>query len=219
MYMWKRGRRSAAVDTMSLARDERTDLAELLASLSPEQWHAPTLCERWLVRDVVAHVYSYEDIGLGRVFARMLASGLNTDRTNAAAMTAHVEKSNEELLARARACIQPRGLTAMMGGRIALTDGMIHHQDIRRPLGLPREIQLERLIAALDTAKTAPTLQSAKRIRGLTLTATDLDWTTGTGPLVQGPGEALLMAIAGRPDALDELSGPGQPTLATHIRA
>ena len=56
-----------------------------------------------------------------------------------------------------------------------------------------------------------------KRIRGLTLAATDLDWTTGDGLTVQGPGEALLMAMAGRPAALPELSGPGTPTLAERI--
>ena len=29
--------------------------------------------------------------------------------------------------------------------------------------------------------------------------------------------EALLMAIAGRPGAVDELTGPGQPTLAARM--
>ncbi len=37
------------------------------------------------------------------------------------------------------------------------------------------------------------------------------------GPRVEGPAEALLMAIAGRPVALDELTGPGQPTLAERM--
>jgi Mycothiol maleylpyruvate isomerase N-terminal domain len=42
--------------TMSLARDERRDLTDFLATLTPEQWDAPTLCTRWRVRDVVAHI-------------------------------------------------------------------------------------------------------------------------------------------------------------------
>jgi hypothetical protein len=54
-------------------------------------------------------------------------------------------------------------------------------------------------------------------MRGLTLTATDLGWSSGRGPVVEGPGEALLMAVAGRRDAVGELSGPGQPTLAARI--
>ena len=47
----------APVDVRRLARDERADLAAFLATLSPRQWQAPTLCARWRVHDVVAHVH------------------------------------------------------------------------------------------------------------------------------------------------------------------
>jgi uncharacterized protein (TIGR03083 family) len=203
--------------TMDLARDERRDLAEFLATLTPEQWAASTLCTRWCVRDVVAHVYSYEELGLARVAVRMALSRFNTDRANAIGVTDLAAAGNAELLAYARDHIQPRGLTALMGGKIALTDGMIHQQDIRRPLERPRDIPAARLVAALDTARSAPTLAAAKRIRGLTLTATDLDWTTGDGPAVEGPGEALLMVIAGRAGITPELAGPGVTILAERI--
>lgn len=201
---------------MDLARDERRDFAEFLATLTPAQWETPTLCTRWTVRDVVAHVYSYEDLSLARVAVRMVRTRFDNDRVNAIGVAALGALSTAELLAHAHRHIQPRGLTALMGGRIALTDGMIHQQDIRRPLGLPRSIPAARLVAALNVARTAPTLSAAQRIRGLTLTATDLDWTTGTGPVVAGPAEALLMAIAGR-DVTTELSGPGTPTLTNRI--
>ena len=115
--------------------------------------------------------------------------------------------------------LQPRGLTAKFGGRIALTDGLIHHQDIRRPLGLPRDVPDDRMLVALPFACTARPIRAAQRIAGLTLTAADLDWTTGNGPVVEGPAEPLLMAIAGRRAAVDELSGPGRPILAGRIRA
>jgi uncharacterized protein (TIGR03083 family) len=46
-----------------LARDERADSAALLATLPPPQWLAPTLCARWRVRDVAAHVISYDRLG------------------------------------------------------------------------------------------------------------------------------------------------------------
>ena len=52
------------------------------------------------------------------------------------------------------------------------------------------------------------------RTRGLRLVATDIDWSHGGGPEVRGPGEALLMAMAGRGDALKDLSGPGKDELA-----
>jgi len=115
--------------------------------------------------------------------------------------------------------LRPRGLTAAFGGRIALTDALIHHQDIRRPLGLTRAIPAERLLTALDFAKTARPIGAAKRIRGLTLIATDHDWRHGTGPEVHGPAESLIMAMAGRHSVVGELDGPGVPTLATRMPA
>ncbi len=49
------------------------------------------------------------------------------------------------------------------------------------------------------------------------LVATDLDWSYGRGPEVHGTGEALLMAMAGRADALRDLDGPGGPKLAARL--
>jgi uncharacterized protein (TIGR03083 family) len=199
---------------MALARDERTDFAELLAGLTPEQWDAPTLCVGWRVREVVAHVYSYEDLGWLGLAARMARTGFSVDRANAAGVADHAAKDPRELTDLARSHVRPTGLTSMLGGRIALTDGMIHQQDIRRPLGLPRSIPGERLVAALDTARIAPTIDGAKRVQGLRLVATDLDWSRGRGGEVRGTGEALLLAIAGRRGIAEELEGPGVRTLA-----
>ena len=58
-----------------------------------------------------------------------------------------------------------------------------------------------------------------KRIRGLELRATDTDWSTGDGPVVEGPLQSLVLAMAGRGDALDELSGDGLDELRTRIGA
>ena len=62
-----------------------------------------------------------------------------------------------------------------------------------------------------------PRLGAGRRIRGLRLQATDVDWAHGRGPEVTGPGEALLMAMSGRPAALADLSGPGLGTLAERL--
>lgn len=104
-----------------------------------------------------------------------------------------------------------------MGGAIALTDGLIHQQDIRRPLGLPRTIPAERLVPALRTALFGPTLLGVIRVRDVRLVAADIDWTFGRGPEVRGTGEAILMAVAGRPDAVADLAGPGQARLIARV--
>ncbi|MBW0088972.1 maleylpyruvate isomerase family mycothiol-dependent enzyme [Pseudonocardia sp. KRD-184] len=202
---------------MRLAREERADLADLLASLTPAQWDAPSLCAGWRVRDVVAHMFSYEELSPVGLVMRFVRGGILPGRVNGAGVAAYAGHSPADLLALVRDHQQPRGLTAGFGGRIALTDGVIHHQDVRRPLGLPREIPADRLRVALDFARTAPTIGAAKRVRGLTLAATDLDWSAGTGPVVEGPAESLLMAIAGRRGAARELTGPGRPVLAARL--
>lgn len=208
-----------AVDAMSLARDERADLADLLTTLTPAQWNAPSLCAGWRVRDVVAHMFSYEELGIGGLIGRFIKGGVLPNRVNALGVAGFAEYRTDDLVALVRDHLQPCGLTARFGGRIALTDGLIHHQDIRRPLDLPREIPADRMRCALQFARNAPTIGARTRLRGLTLIATDLGWTAGHGPAVEGPAEAILMAIAGRRGAVQELSGPGQPALADRIGA
>ena len=58
-----------------------------------------------------------------------------------------------------------------------------------------------------------------KRIAGLRLRATDIDWTHGTAgdPEVTGPAEALIMAMGGRPTVVAELTGEGVATLSSRI--
>ncbi|MHA6784305.1 maleylpyruvate isomerase family mycothiol-dependent enzyme [Pseudonocardia saturnea] len=202
---------------MSLARDERADLADLLTTLTAQQWEAPSLCSAWRVRDVVAHMISYEELGVGGLIGRFLRGGVLPDRVNAVGVAAYADRSPQELIGLVRGHLQPCGLTAGFGGRIALT-GMIHHQDIRRPLRLPRDIPADRLLPALQFALTAPTIGAFWRVRGLRLVASDLDWSAGKGPAMEGPAESLLMAMAGRRGVAGELSGPGQATLADHIQ-
>jgi hypothetical protein len=54
---------------------------------------------------------------------------------------------------------------------------------------------------------------SKRRIAGLTVKATDLDWSTGSGPAVTGPALSPLLAMTGRSAALADLSGEGVATL------
>jgi uncharacterized protein (TIGR03083 family) len=202
---------------MSMARAEREDLRALLADLTPEQWAAPSLCEGWSVRDVVAHVLSYDELGPRELAQRFSRGRFTVDRTNAVGLREYGTRTPAELIALLDDHLTPTGLTAVLGGAIALTDGMIHQQDIRRPLGRPRHIPAGRLVPALRTALFSPTLLGVVRVRGVRLVATDLDWAFGRGPEVSGTGEALLMAVAGRRGVVEELSGPGRERLARRL--
>jgi uncharacterized protein (TIGR03083 family) len=202
---------------MEMARQERADLAEFLATLTPAQWEQPSLCAGWRVRDVVAHMISYEELGPWGLVRRFAQGKLLY--ANEAGVRDFAALSPEQLLRFLNDHLVPRGLTAGFGGMIALVDGTIHHQDIRRPLGIPRRIPPDRLIRVLEATLPNPRLGAWHRTRGLRLRATDIDWSHGTGREVTGPAEALLLAITGRPTVLPELTGPGRPLLAARIGA
>ena len=206
------------VDRTALATAERKDLADFLETLEPEHWERPSLCSEWTVREVVAHLISYEEIGLGEFAGRFLRAGFRFGRMNARRLEEFGARAPAELVAYVRAHARPAGPTAMADARIGLTDGLIHHQDIRRALGRPREVPAERLAPVLDFALMAPPLPARRNVRGLRLVATDLAWSHGRGEEVAGPGEALLMAVCGRAVALPELAGPGLATLERRVR-
>lgn len=200
-----------------LAAEEREEFAALLDSLSAEHWDEPSLCEGWRVRDVAAHVISYDQLSVRDLLGRAARGRFGIARINALGVEEYTRRTPAELVSLLREYRRPRGLTSAFGGRIALVDGMIHQQDIRRPLGMPRDIPARRLRPALSFAMVAPPVGALPRIRGLRLVATDLDWTWGRGPEVRGTGEALLLAAAGRRGAAGELAGPGQPILARRV--
>lgn len=197
-----------------MAREERADFAAFLATLAAEQWLAPTLCSQWRVRDVVAHVISYDNLPTRSLLPLVARGRFRVSGVNAAALARYGTRSPQQLLALLTDQLQPRGLPAALGGRVGLAETLIHHQDIRRALGQPRHISAERLLPALRVALIAPDIAGPWHIRGIRLVATDLCFSAGVGPRVEGPAEALLMAIAGRRGVVGELSGPGQRKLA-----
>jgi uncharacterized protein (TIGR03083 family) len=204
------------VDVKAETAQERAELADLLDTLTPKQWEAQSLCARWRVRDVVAHMVSYEGVARSVLLRRLVEARVPT-RLNEVGVAELADRAPGELVELLRTHLWPTGATAALGGKVGLVDGLIHHQDIRRPLGLPRTVPPERLRVALPFAVTAPPLRGFWHARGVRLVATDVDWTWGRGREVRGTGEALLMVLAGRRGVADELDGPGQPVIARRL--
>jgi uncharacterized protein (TIGR03083 family) len=201
------------MDVMELARAEQADLAALLATLTPRQWDAPSLCEGWRVRDVVAHLVSYDGVRGREIGRRLVRSGLSPDGANTSGVAEFNTRPPEELAELLKGADGTRGLPARLAGWVVLTDTLVHHQDIRRPLGLPRKIPPERLRAALRFATFAPPLRGFWHVRGVRVVATDVEWSFGRGPEARGPGEAVLMTLAARRGAARDLHGPGAAAL------
>ena len=200
-----------------LAREERADLAAFLATLPPQRWQAPTLCAGWRVRDVVAHVISYDELGARELAAIAVRCLLRLSLVNAVTLARYDSCAPEQLLELLAGHLQPRGRAcgARRPGRAGRgTDPPSGHPALARPAA-PCAAGTAATRAA--PALIAPDIGGLWHIRGVRLVATDLRFAAGAGAEVRGPAEALLMAIAGLPGVTGELSGPGQRKLADCI--
>lgn len=197
----------------SLAHAERAALADDLADLDGTQWAQPSLCGRWVVQDVVAHLTAAASVGTVRWVASMLAARFDPAVHNDRRLAEHRGATPAETLDRFRQVLT--STTAASGHTAAwLGEVVVHAQDIRRPLGLPRTPSVEAVTeVARFFALRDFTVAGRTAVDGLRLEATDGPFSTGDGPEVNGTTLALTMAMAGRTAYCDDLTGAGVPTL------
>jgi uncharacterized protein (TIGR03083 family) len=206
------------VNLREQVRAERSDLLGLLEELSSGEFETPSLCEGWTVRDVAAHAVSYDRISPLLYVPLFIVSGFSIDRTNRLLVRWWRRRGTDRIVEALRRSPTPRGMMSLLGRRVALLDAFVHQQDIRRPLSRPREIPPERLATIGELLRHHRIgAGGLKRAKGLHFEADDIDWSAGAGPTVHGPAEALLMALAGRPAALAQITGPGKDLLATRF--
>jgi len=197
------------VQGMSLARTERTQLADLLVELGPEQ---PTLCEGWDTGDLLAHLLIRERRPDAVPGAFLSFAKPWTDKVAAG----YLEQPWPELVELYRA-----GPPAWNPTRIPKVDAMtnsaemfIHHEDARRgqPDWQPRELDPQ------DTAALTAMVDSAVVKVAVRKVGVGLDAELPDGSRIQlrdgeplavvagAPGEILLWS-SGRSACRIELSG------------
>lgn len=205
-------------DIWAAIHTERAALADDLADLTDDQWAAPSLCGEWTVEEVLAHLTAAADTGRFRWIRSVVAARFDFDLHNRRRMAEYRGATPAETLERFRNAIT--ATTAASGHTPAwLGEVVVHGQDIRHPLGLPRTPAIEavtevaRFFAERDFA-----VNSRTAVRGLRLEAIDGPFESGSGPLVRGTTLALVMAMAGRVVYCDELVGAGVATLRSRLR-
>ncbi len=198
---------------------ENADFSAYLHTLAPEDWNRPSLCTGWRVRDVVGHILYGNEMRLSTLPVRLARFGFSSDRSGHHYSIRRAEgRCPDELLDAFDRRDPWAGTCRVFPPRLTLLDRLVHHQDIRRPLGHPRQVRAERLLAVLPaTPKLGSVFGARRRARGLSFRATDVDFSWGDGPEVTGPGEALLLALLGRRHALTELGGEGLPAFAGRL--
>jgi uncharacterized protein (TIGR03083 family) len=205
----------SSAEVWAMVHQERAALARDLAPLDEAQWAAPSLCDEWTVRDVVAHMTATASLTPPGFFAQLLTSGFSFAKVSAKGIASHRGASPAETLARFEAVADstshPPGPTDSWLG-----ETVVHADDVRRALGITHEYPSAASTRVADFYKGSNLILGAKRrIAGLRLQATDTDWSHGTGPEVSGPIQSLVMAMTGRKGALADLSGEGVATLAS----
>lgn len=188
---------------------ERKAITADCEGLSPEQWATPSLCQGWSVHDVLAHQLATAKMTPPAFVGKLAGSGFRFSTMVEKDIARETAGGPTATLAAFKAAC--RRTSSPPGPKQSwLGEAIIHSEDMRRPLGLTRDYPMDALLTCLDFFKGSNAIIGAKRrVAGLTLSATDASWTTGSGPLVTGPALALLMAMTGRKAHLDQLAGDG----------
>jgi uncharacterized protein (TIGR03083 family) len=198
-----------ANDIWPVVHAERRALAADLAELTEEQWRTPSLCSSWTVHEVLAHMVSTATLTPPAFFAGLIGSGFSFDRFTSRRIAAQSAGGPAATLGAFRSVetstsAPPGPTTSWLG------EALVHAEDIRRPLGIQHDYPVDAVRRVTEFYAGSNLLIGGKRrVEGVTLQATDADWSHGSGPLVSGPVLALMLATTGRKAALDELSGPG----------
>lgn len=203
----------AKADIWPVILSERKALATDLASLPPKRWSSPSLCGDWTVQDVLAHMTGTAKISGASFFPKLIGAGFSFDRLQAKDIQREKGNSPADTLTGFEEIETSRKHPPGPGDTM-LGETLIHAEDIRRSLGIDHHYPTDAVVQVADFYKGSNLIIGTKRrIAGLSLRATDTDWSHGTGPEVAGPMLFLLMAMSGRKSALDHLTGDGVATL------
>jgi uncharacterized protein (TIGR03083 family) len=173
-------------------------LADLLASAPAETWDAPSLCEKWQVRHVVAHVTMPARLTPEQFEAEMAAAGGDFTVLSDAVAARDASLSVDDHLAQLRSPLlhawQPPG----GGAAGALSHAVIHSLDVTIALDRPPVAPVEAMVAILDQLTAANGTLFGLDLTGVRLTAADTDWSWGGGKEVRADSGALVALLSGR---------------------
>ncbi len=206
-------------ELVSMIAGERRRVADLIDSLDAAQLATPSLCGAWTVQQVAAHLIAPFAAPRRWLLPVLLRHGFRIHKANADLAARIARRPAADIARVLRDNADTRFRPPIVGFFGQLTDLQIHGQDIRRPLGLPADLRPEPMRASLGFLIGGRAVGFVPKglPAGLRFEATDLGWAAGAGPVVQGPGEAVLLALTGRPAALPDLSGDGLPILTRRL--
>ncbi len=195
---------------MDLIAPGRRTLADALDRLTPDQWRGTTMCAGWTPGHVLAHLTMPFRISEQAFMAGLQECGGDFTTFSDRIADRDSKLPQAELVAvlrdNAGTPWSPPG-----GGLVgALSHDVIHGLDITWPLSVEYPIADRALTTVLDSIISPGTeTHFGVPLPGIKLTATDLDWTRGSGAPLAGRGRDLIMLLANRCVSPALFEGPG----------
>lgn len=188
-------------DTARTIAAEYEALADLLESAGPAVWDAPSLCEGWRTREVMAHMTMPARYDGPAFMAELEANGGDFNRLSDTVAARDGALPMADLLADLRSPVlhawQPPG----GGAQGALVHCVIHSLDIVEAVPLDRRLPAACILAVLGLV-TGPAAGTSNQfgvdLSEVELRADDLEWTSGTGAVVTGSAQLLALLACGR---------------------
>jgi uncharacterized protein (TIGR03083 family) len=172
-------------------------LADLLATAPAQTWDAPSLCESWQIRHVVAHVSMPARFTPEQFGAEMASAGGDFDLLSNTVASRDAAAPVSEHLAQLRSPVlhswQPPG----GGAPGAVNHAVIHSLDITVALDRPTVAPPEAVRAVLDQL-TANGAWFGVDVTGTRMEAVDTDWSWGTGDVIRADAGHLVALLSGR---------------------
>ncbi len=209
-----------AEDAWTLLARERRAFADLLDTLTPDQWEQPSLCAQWTVREVVTHMMVGPTGSLGGFLTAMVRARGRFEVANQVMVDRRSGRPTAEIADDLRTDADHRFTPPTMDWHAPLADFSLHRLDVIVPLGLPDDRPLDawpEVLAHLFGPKAQMGFMDPG-VPALSYSATDVDFVHGSGPAATGPAAVLALALTRRPHRLDELSGAGADALRTWAR-
>jgi len=171
-------------------------LADLLDGASADTWDAPSLCEKWLVRHVVAHVTMPTRLTPALFGAEMAAAGgdftVLSDTVALRDGALPVEELLDQLRSPGLHAWEPPG----GGAAGALSHAVIHSLDVTVALDRPAVAPPEAVQALLDQLTSGSWF--GVDLDDVRLEATDTGWAWGSGRPVRADSGSLVALLSGR---------------------
>jgi uncharacterized protein (TIGR03083 family) len=189
---------------------ERT--ADLLESLTDDDWRHQSLCDGWTVADVAAHL-TQQQLRIGDGLRAVLRHPGGVNRVIRETARRRSDLPPKQIISEIRAMVGSRRHNFGVTYQETLIDILVHSQDIAMPLGRRLEVDPDvACVAALRvwSYRGRGKARVFKKVPfdGVRFVATDIAWSVGDGPsTVEGPIVAILLVMTGRLVALPILIG------------